>query len=312
MRRLAIFSGKGGTGKTSLVAAFTHLHSRVVAADCDVDAANLALLLPGRDEPDRAFFSGKKARVLDDLCSACGECVSTCRFGALDWTADGGVAVDRLACEGCEVCARVCPFEAIALDDNQAGVWTRRSLDGEVGARWLVHATLGVAQDNSGKLVSRVRAEADALAAAHDIDTVLIDGPPGIGCAVHAAMGQVDRILVVTEPTPSGEHDLVRLLETAAQFDVPACVAINKHDLSERGSAAIVATCRRWGVEVIGWIPFDPAVPRALARGEVPLGHAVDPVTDAAIRAVWERFATATCGPVRRLVTPRFGGARAG
>jgi len=310
MERLAVFSGKGGTGKTTLVAAFAHLAERVVAADCDVDAANLALLLPGPDEPARPFVSGQKARVVQDLCLSCGQCLPYCRFGALSWVSSLDVAVDPLACEGCGVCVTQCPGEAIEQLPNQAGTWTRRALAGTHApdAGWLVHAALGVAQDNSGKLVAQVRAEADALAAAHGIDTVLIDGPPGIGCAVHAAMGQVSRILVVAEPTPSGDHDLARLLETAAQFQVPACVAVNKHDLSARGTAAIAATARSFGVEVIAHIPFDPGVPRALARGEVPLGARVAPETDAAIRALWERFSRESCGgPVKKLVAPRFG-----
>lgn len=310
MQRLAVFSGKGGTGKTTLVAAFAHLSARIVAADCDVDAANLALLLPGDDEPPRPFFAGLKARVVEELCIGCGDCIPHCRFGALGWVSDLEVEVDPLACEGCKVCALVCPGEAFAFDDNQAGVWTRRALSAthDPDAGWLVHAALGVAQDNSGKLVARVRAEADALAKAHDIDTVLIDGPPGIGCAVHAALAQVSRILVVTEPTPSGEHDLLRLLETAAQFRVPGCVAINKFDLSPTGTAAIEAACAARGVEVIGRIPFDAAVPMALARGEVPLGERVAPDTDAAIRALWRRFSLEPCGPQPgALITPRFG-----
>ena len=311
MQRLAVFSGKGGTGKTTLVAAFARLTERVVAADCDVDAANLALLLPGVDEPSRPFMSGQKAQVQDELCLSCGKCIPHCRFGALGWVSSVEVAVAPLACEGCEVCVQVCPGESILMLPNQAGTWTRRALAASHApdAGWLVHAELGVAQDNSGKLVTEVRSQADALARTHGIETVLIDGPPGIGCAVHAAMGQVSRILVVTEPTPSGEHDLLRLLETARQFHVPACVAINKHDLSPGGAAAIEAACAARGIEVIGRVPFDAAVPAALARGEVPLGAAVAPETDAAIRALWERFSTGGCGDAaRHVVVPRLHG----
>ncbi len=286
MRRLALFSGKGGTGKTSLTAAFTRLAGEVVAVDCDVDAANLALLLPGADAPSTDFLSGERAVVDPDLCISCGRCLGVCRFDALGFDARGLVVSDPLKCEGCHACTYTCPTEALYMRDNLAGTWAIRRLK----RGWLVHATLGVAQDNSGKLVARVRQKADALARAQGLDTVLIDGPPGIGCPVHAAMGQVHRILAVTEPTPSGEHDLVRLLDTAAHFGVPAMVAINKHDLAPDQTEHIEALCAERGVEVAGRVPFDPMVPRALARGELPLGEVVSPATDAAIRHLYDQL----------------------
>lgn len=286
MRRLALFSGKGGTGKTSLTAAFTRLAGDVVAVDCDVDAANLALLLPGADAPATDFLSGERAVVDQDACISCGRCLGVCRFDALGFDGLGQVVVDPLKCEGCRACTHVCPPDAIHMHDNLAGTWATRRLE----QGWLVHATLGIAQDNSGKLVAKVRQEADALAAAQGLDTILIDGPPGIGCPVHAAMGQVHRILAITEPSPSGEHDLVRILDTAAHFGVPAMVAINKHDLSPEWTERIEAMCAARGVEGAGRVPFDERVPLALARGELPLGEVVSPATDAAIRHLYAQL----------------------
>ncbi|MFH1462811.1 MAG: 4Fe-4S dicluster domain-containing protein [Pseudomonadota bacterium] len=288
MRTLAVMSGKGGTGKTTLVACFAALAGRAVAVDCDVDAANLALLLPGEDSPGEPFYGGQKAAILAPACSGCGACAQMCRFNALDVLPSGAFEVDPLACEGCGACRLVCPVPGvISFHPNLAGHWyVRRTAQG-----WLVHAALGVAQDNSGKLVARVREEAAAIATREALSLVLVDGPPGIGCPVHAALGRVDRLLAVTEPTPSGLHDLDRLLDLAAHFDLSVCVAVNKWDLSPTGTETIEARCAARGVEVLGRLPFDPAVPRLLAAGRLPLEAPANPETVRAIRALWDRFA---------------------
>lgn len=285
MKEYAVFSGKGGTGKTSLVASFARLAPGAVAVDCDVDAANLALLLPGEDEPERPFFSGWKARIDPQRCSGCGACAGVCRFDALT-PAEGIYRVASLACEGCRVCATVCPEDAITFEDNQAGHWTRRRTD----HGWLVHASLGIAQDNSGKLVAQVKEEARLLASRESAPFVLVDGPPGIGCPVHAAISQVERILAVTEPTPSGLHDLDRLLDLAAHFQVDAVVAINKWDLAPAMSDEIQRTSEARAVPVVGRIPFDEDWPTLLARAEVPLKPPARPDTVEAIRTVARRF----------------------
>ncbi len=286
MTTLAVFSGKGGTGKTTLVACFAHLAGRAVAADCDVDAANLRLLLPGTDTHREPLLSGRKASIDADSCLACGDCAQACRFDAII-PLDGCWLVDRMACEGCGVCSLVCPQpDTIRFHDNLAGHWMRR----RSGSTLLVHAALGVAQDNSGKLVAEVRREAAAWANREGVGVVLVDGPPGIGCPVHAAMGQLDRLLAVTEPTPSGLHDLERMLRLAQHFGVPACVAINKWDLAEAVTQTIEQACRSWAVPVVGRIPFDPAVPRLLAAGLLPLVPPADSTTIRAIERCWRRF----------------------
>lgn len=285
MRQIGIFSGKGGTGKTTLVAALAQLAGQAVAVDCDVDAANLALLLPGDDEAWRAFFAGEKAQIAPDRCVSCGRCARACRFDAIENHARS-YRVLPLFCEGCHACELVCPTDAISFAPNLAGKWTRRT----TAWGWLVHASLGIAQDNSGKLVALVREEARKTAAAAVLDTIFVDGPPGIGCPVHAAMGDLDAAIVVTEPSVSGEHDLHRFLDTAARFGVRPGVVVNKWDLSPEWTARIEASCEARGAALFGRIPFDAEVPRLLTRGEVPLKSPVSSETINAYRAIWGRL----------------------
>lgn len=270
MKQLVVISGKGGTGKTSLVASLARVaaeHVPLVMVDCDVDAANLALLFPGDDTLAEPFLAGRRA-VIDELaCSGCGECVESCRFSAIALGPDDVAAPDLLKCEGCGVCAQVCPEDAVDFIENRAGTWFRRPTD----AGELVHARLGIAQDNSGKLVAHVRQVARDVAAERGAELILIDGPPGIGCPVHAALTGGDLALIVTEPTPSGEHDLVRTLELTTHFEMSAAVLVNKADLSPEVTERIRALTERAGAAWLGTLPFDPEIPHALARGELPL-----------------------------------------
>jgi len=271
MKQLVVISGKGGTGKTSILASFARLAASagpLAIADCDVEAPDLALLLPGEDIRTERFWSGRRARIDADSCTLCGSCMDWCRSGAIQ--IERPPFVDPLACEGCGVCALVCTVDAVSFAENQAGVWMeRRTAFGP-----LIHAALGIAQDNSGKLVARVREEARTVARRDGIDLVLVDGPPGIGCPVHASVTGCDLAVVVTEPTPSGEHDLERVLQLLDHFRIPAAVLINKHDLSSRFTARIEALASRAHAQVVGRLPFSPEVPRALARGELPLAVA--------------------------------------
>lgn len=284
MRQIAVVSGKGGTGKTSVVASLFSLAGRAVAVDCDVDAADLALVLPGDDIVCEPFISGRRAVLDGESCALCCECIHACRSGAL--VLDPGtdsIRVDPLRCDGCGVCGLVCPMGCVGYRDNVAGEWRVR----RTGSGILVHAALGIAQDSSGKLVAHIRQEARQRAAAGGIDVVLIDGPPGIGCPVHASITGADLLLVVTEPTASGEHDLVRIMDLADHFMLDACVLVNKHDLAPRLTSRIEALCARRGVDVVGRLPFDPGVPEALSRGELPLAvEAVAPL----LHDLWARL----------------------
>ena len=267
MKQLAIASGKGGTGKTTVTAVLAELTKPAVTADCDVDAANLALLLSDEDRVKERFYAGLRAEVDPGLCTACMLCISACRFGAVRLGEHLTAEVDPISCEGCGVCRLVCDSDAVTLRPNLAGSLMVRDTD----AGPLVHARLGIAQDNSGKLVAEVRARARAEALAKGLQLVLIDGPPGIGCPVHAAITGVDLLLAVTEPTPAGVHDLERLLALAQSFHLPTAVLINKADLSDRYADEVEGLARSAGATLAGRLPFEPDLPRLLALGLEPL-----------------------------------------
>jgi MinD superfamily P-loop ATPase len=290
VRQIAIISGKGGTGKTSVTGAFVRLAGHSVAVDADVDAANLALLVPGEDTEWRPFESGRRAVIDSGRCSECGACLEVCRFQALRHGADG-VASDPFRCEGGGACAQVCPEGAVSFRPNRAGSWTTRS------TRWgtLVHATLGVAQDSSGKLVAHLRREALRLAARDGVDLVLIDGPPGIGCPVHAAITGVDGVVVVTEPSEAAIHDLARALTLIDRFGLPAGIILNKADLNPTGARMVETVASMHRVPLLGSIPFEERLPALLGRQET--GLEIDGVREALLdcwRAIGEVMGTGT------------------
>ncbi|NBB95980.1 MAG: 4Fe-4S dicluster domain-containing protein [Planctomycetes bacterium] len=303
MNELVIISGKGGTGKTSIVASFAALAGgQAVLADCDVDAADLHLLLWPDVIERHDFYSGKEPSIDRARCTGCGKCMEVCRFGAIVHADDKHrdevrhlssacrncsfclrscpqrtnsdiqammeasaasatpvYAVDPLACEGCGVCAAFCPAEAIDLQPRLCGEWmvsqTRHGL--------MVHAKLGIAAENSGKLVSTVRHQARQQAEQADIDRVIIDGSPGTGCPVIASITGASRALIVTEPTLSGCHDLQRVAELTRHFDVPASVCVNKANLNPGISDEIASAARELGLGFAGTIRYDAAVTQA-------------------------------------------------
>lgn len=282
MKELIVASGKGGTGKTSFAAALAALSDRPVAlADCDVDAANLALLLPGEDSRKRPFYAGHRARVETEACSGCGDCVNVCRFYAI-FLSGGKARTDDLLCEGCRACSVVCPEDAIRFADNRIGWIGRR--DTSVGP--LVHAELGIAQDTSGKLVTEVRRLAREVAEENGAELLIVDGPPGIGCPLHAAITGSSMVLAVTEPTPSAAGDLERLLDVCDHFGRRVVVAVNKSDLDD-GDSERLRPLEDREAPIVGRVPFDEEVPRALARRELPL--VVEDVS-AALGNLWRRI----------------------
>jgi MinD superfamily P-loop ATPase len=262
-RELVVISGKGGTGKTSVVAAFAALAGGAVLADCDVDAADLHLVL--RPElGDEHEFSGRDQAVIDpDACTSCGRCVEICRFAAVLGTPESGYSVDRIACEGCELCRRVCPAEAIRMQPLVNGAW----MVSETRFGPLVHARLGVAEDNSGKLVTLVRNEARRVAEDRGLPLVIIDGSPGIGCPVIASLAGADLVLAVTEPTVSGRHDLDRVLQVVRQFRLPFAVCVNKADLNPQLSTQIAAEATAGGAAFVATVSYDLAVTHAQVAG---------------------------------------------
>jgi len=258
MKEIVVLSGKGGTGKTVIVASFAALAQDKVMADCDVDAADLHLLLQPSIKKTEEFWSGKTAFIDKKFCTGCGVCEEVCRFGAIR-----NFKVDPISCEGCGFCFHVCPEKTVRMKDNMAGSWFIS--DTRYGP--LVHARLGIAQENSGKLVAIVRQNARRIAEEQGLSYIISDGPPGIGCPVISSLSGANMALLITEPTLSGMHDLDRVLGVCRHFGIAALVCINKYDLNEENTHQIEDFCRRQGVEVISRLPFDNVVTEALVQG---------------------------------------------
>ncbi len=288
MKEIIVLSGKGGTGKTSVTAALAHLAAdtegqRWLLADADVDAANLALLLDARDTTAEPFIGGAVAVLDGDCCRHCGACVDACRFDAIR-ELDDGWRIDAIACEGCGACLDQCPPGCLSLQRQTAGT-CRRS---ETPYGPLVHAHLDPGQDNSGKLVTEVRRRARAEAEAGGYGGILVDGPPGIGCPVIAAVSGATLALLVTEPTVSGREDLERALATVTHFGIPALVCINKADIHPEGADAIEARAAARGVPIIGRLPFDLSMAEALAAGRPVTRHRPEAPASLALSSLWQ------------------------
>jgi MinD superfamily P-loop ATPase len=279
MRELVVLSGKGGTGKTSIVGSFAALAEKKVLADCDVDAADLHLLLNPSVRQQSEFWSGQVAQIDEDGCTQCGLCQDLCRFNEIK-----DFRVDPVSCEGCGFCAHICPVEAITMRENMSGHWFIS--DTRYGP--LVHARLGIAQENSGKLVAVVRQQAKQITEEQDLDYIISDGPPGIGCPVISSLSGASLALLVTEPTLSGIHDLERVLEVCRHFGVPALVCINKCDINEDNTHQIEAYCSAQGIQVASKIPFDNVVTEALVHG-VPVVEYADGSVSREIAALWQK-----------------------
>ena len=287
MKQLVILSGKGGTGKTSVAAALAHLASQdlpIVLADADVDAANLELVLDPVRLEEQVFMGGQVAVIEPDKCQLCGICHDVCRYDAIR-PGDDQYRVDPLACEGCASCMHQCPEGAIHMEEQQAGLWFRS--DTRFGP--LFHAHLFAAQENSGKLVTMVKQQGRLLALDEGRELLIVDGPPGIGCPVISASAGADLALLVVEPTVSGIHDLERALGTVTHFRVPALVCINKADLNPVQTAAIEAYCATQGIEIVGKLPYDTVVTKAMVQGQPVTAYQPDGAMAAALREAWTR-----------------------
>lgn len=278
MKQITVVSGKGGTGKTVLTACFAVLARSKVLVDCDVDAADLHLLLHPQIRERRDFSGGSVAVRNPERCNGCGKCREVCRFGAVT----GSFDIDVVGCEGCGFCVRACPAGALAVTPRNNGEWFVS--DTRYGP--MVHARLGIAEENSGKLVSMIRRRARELALESGADYVIADGPPGIGCPVIAAITGADLVLGVAEPSLAGIHDIKRVTEIADRFRIPMCCVINKHDISPGNCVELETWCRGRGVRVVGRIPFDPAVTSAMVAGRAVVECGRTAASDA-VRNVW-------------------------
>ena len=280
MKELTIISGKGGTGKTSVVASFAAIAQNKVLADADVDAADLHLILTPAIKHEEDFKGGRTAQINPEICTECGECLERCQFNAIS----PDFVVDKIDCEGCGVCVHFCPVEAIDFPQNICGKWYIS--DTRFGP--MVHARLGIAEENSGLLVSLVRNQAKVLAEERGLDTIIVDGPPGIGCPVIASITGTSAVLIVTEPTLSGLHDLERVGGLAAHFKIPTLACVNKFDLNEEMSNQIADYCARNRIELVGRIPYDTAVTYAMVAGKSIVEFSDGRVSDA-IKDIWHR-----------------------
>ncbi len=275
MIRIAVVSGKGGTGKTMITAALSSLlKGSLVLADCDVDAANLALVLnPRRIRIDP--FMGMKAAVIDpDLCTECGECLEHCRFNAVDRDGEAYL-INSSRCEGCAVCTVVCPAEAVSMQSRQTG----EIMYSEVAHGHLVHARLMPGSGNSGLLVHAVKKT--AMERDGDADLFLVDGPPGTGCPLISSISGMNAVLVVTEPSVSGLHDLKRVIAVCRQFRTKTFVVVNRYDLDPAHTDEIKTYCQEEELPLIATIPFDPAVIDAVRAGIPVTDFGVSPASQA-------------------------------
>ena len=278
MKEVVILSGKGGTGKTSIVGSFAALAQNKVLADCDVDAADLHLLLSPSIKQENEFWSGQVAFIDEEKCTQCGLCQDVCRFDAID-----DFRIDPISCEGCGFCSHICPVEAITMKESLSGHWFIS--DTKYGH--LVHARLGIAQENSGKLVALVRQHAKQIAERDGLDYIISDGPPGIGCPVISSLSGANLALLVTEPTLSGIHDLERVLGVCYHFGIPVLVCVNKYDLNEDNTRQIEDYCLNLGVEVAARVPFDNVVTEALVQGLPVVEYSQGKVTQK-IESLWQ------------------------
>ena len=280
MKELIIISGKGGTGKTSLMAAFAYLAENKVLCDADVDAADLHLITDPDIIEKHDFQSGHNAVINKDKCTECGLCIDLCRWEAISETFE----VNSIECEGCGVCVYFCPEKAIDFPLNTCGEWYIS--DTRFGP--LVHARLGIAEENSGRLVSLVRNEAKKLAEEKGLDLILTDGPPGIGCPVIASIGGASAVLVVTEPSVSGKHDMQRVVQLARHFKVPTFLCVNKFDINQDLTNEIEKFAKDKDLTCLGHIPFDQIFTKAMVQGQTIFEYDSDSVAGQAIRKIWK------------------------
>ena len=281
MKELVVISGKGGTGKTSLVASFAALIEKSVIVDCDVDAADLHLILDPTIQERKNFYGGFTAAIQKDKCTECGKCIEVCRFEAVleDF------AIDEISCEGCCICAHFCPDDAINLIKNITGEWYIS--DTRFGI--FVHALLGIGEENSGKLVTQVKKAAKEIAEKEKISTIIVDGSPGIGCTVIASLSGADYVLIVTEPTLSGVHDLNRVAQLVKHFKIDAGVCINKYDLNIEIAEDIEKYSIENKMDFIGNIPYDEVFINAITEGKSVIEYS-NGIVSGIIKDIWKRL----------------------
>jgi MinD superfamily P-loop ATPase len=282
MKEIVIVSGKGGTGKTSIISTFASLAESKVLCDADVDAADLHLITQPEIKEEHDFASGRTAVINQDKCSECGLCRELCKWNAIS----EDFVVNPIQCEGCGVCYYFCPEKAIDFPLNTCGQWYIS--DTRFGP--MAHARLGIAEENSGKLVALIRNEGKKLAEEKNIDLLFTDGPPGIGCPVIASLGGATAVLIVAEPTVSGIHDMKRVVELAEFFKIPAMLCVNKFDLNPDETQSVEKFAKEKNIKIMGRVPFDPAFTRAMVEGKTIVEFDSHSKGCEAVREIWENL----------------------
>jgi MinD superfamily P-loop ATPase len=284
MKEIVILSGKGGTGKTSLTAAFSYLADNALFCDADVDASDLHLLMKPTVLEKHDFMGGAKAVINLSNCTKCNLCRKLCRFNAINEE----YIVDAIDCEGCGVCVDLCPERVISFPQQKCGEWFTSST--RFGP--MIHARLGIGEENSGKLVHLIRKHARKLAYEKGYDLILTDGPPGIGCPVIASLSEASGIVLIVEPSLSGIHDMKRVAELGHRFKIPILVCINKYDINADITKKIISICKNGNMTILGKIPYDPAFTYAMVQGMNILEYQLDSATVNTLRAIWNRIIT--------------------
>ncbi|SLM29710.1 Ferredoxin (Iron-sulfur cluster-binding protein) [Desulfamplus magnetovallimortis] len=312
MKELTVISGKGGTGKTSVTASLATLAPNRIVIDADVDAANLFLTLEHEVLEKESFEGGHKAMIDEALCTRCGECLERCQFDAVSEVPDnhdavsnisgeadtaskgsgtvhtvsdksGKFVIDPVSCEGCGVCVHFCPADAISFERQICGEkYISKTANGP-----MIHARLGIAEENSGLLVSQLRQKAKEMAIKEKIPMIITDGPPGIGCPVIASVSNADAVLIVTEPTQSGMHDMARVKKLADQMNAAVYLCVNKADLNPEATDEIKKFCHENGISFAGEIPFDRDVIESMKAGKSLVTFSQGPAS-VAVKNVWQ------------------------
>lgn len=284
MKEITILSGKGGTGKTTITAALASIAGHAVYCDNDVDAADLHLIFHPEMKEKHAFTSGWKVAIDPAKCTGCDRCIDYCRFDAIHLNATGSLEINQYQCEGCRLCERICPARAITSKENNNHHWyVSTSRFG-----MFVHASMEPGEENSGKLVTRVKKKGHEIVMDSQAAHMINDGPPGIGCASISSLSGADLVLIIVEPSNSGLHDAQRLMDLVRSFQIPACAVINKYDLSRDTANRIEEYLRSENIPVIGKLPFNAEVVEAVNNGKSIVEWDPASSTSKTIKEIWQ------------------------